>query len=130
MAANREYILLFDRDCGICSALGRWIHAVDVRHRIRLQTIQSSRELLREIPEGQVLDAFHVALPDGDILTGGDAVPAVIEALPMGAGLGRVLRGSDVLMLQVHGFYRFLTRFRERLVCRVDFAATSGGSVH
>jgi len=57
-------------------------------------------------------------------------VPTVIEALPMGAGLGRVLRDSDVLMAQVHGFYRFLTRFRERLVCRVDFAATSGGSAH
>jgi len=130
MAANREYVLLFDRDCGICTAFGRWIHAVDVRHRIRLQTIQSSRELLREIPDGQVLDAFHIVSPDGDILTGGDAVPTVIEALPMGAGLGRVLRDSDVLMAQVHGFYRFLTRFRERLVCRVDFAATSGGSAH
>jgi len=130
MAANREYILLFDRDCGICTAFGRWIHAVDVRHRIRFQTIQSSRELLREIPDGQVLDAFHIVPPNGDILTGGDAVPTVIEALPMGAGLGRVLRGSDVLMAQVHAFYGFLTRFREQLVCRVDFAATSGGSAH
>lgn len=126
--ATREYILLFDRDCGICQAFGRSIHAVDLRRRIRLRTIQSSRELLQGIPDGQVLDAFHIVSPSGRITTGGDAVPTLIEALPMGAGFGRILRGSQDLMSHVHAFYRFLTRFRERLVCRVDFQARSGGS--
>lgn len=128
--ATQEYVLLFDRDCGICSAMSRWIRAVDVQGRIRLRTIQSSRELLREIPDGSILDAFHMVTPDGQVTTGGDAVPTLIEALPMGAGLGRIVRGSRGLMSRVHAFYGFLTRFRDRLVCRVDFAATSEGSVH
>ena len=122
------YVLLYDRDCGICSALGRWIRAADLRGRIRVRTIQSSRGLLRGIPDDRILDAFHIVSPDGRVTTGGDAVPTLIEAMPMGAGLGRILRSSSALMAAVHRFYRILTRFRERLVCRVDFAARSGGS--
>lgn len=127
--ASREYVLLFDRDCGICSAMSRWIRAVDLRRRIHLRPIQSSRNLLREIPESRILDAFHIVAPGGRVTTGGDAVPTLIEALPMGAGLGRILQASPALMSRVRRFYDFLTRFRESLVCPVDLAATSAGSV-
>ncbi|MGI0148839.1 MAG: DCC1-like thiol-disulfide oxidoreductase family protein [Thermoplasmata archaeon] len=127
--ASGEYVLLFDRDCGICSAMSRWIRAVDVRDRIRLRTIQSSRELLHDVPDGIILDAFHMVSPSGQVTTGGDAVPILIEALPMGAGLGRIVRASRSLMPRVHAFYGFLTRFRERLVCRVDLGARSESSV-
>jgi predicted DCC family thiol-disulfide oxidoreductase YuxK len=123
-----EYILLFDRDCGICSALGRWIHAADLRRRIRLRTLQSSWDLLPGLPEDVVFSAFHVISPGGQVATGGDAVPVLIEALPMGAGLGRILRGSHGLMVQVHAFYRFLTRFRAQLVCGMEPRGTWEGS--
>jgi len=142
--ATPEYILLFDRDCGICSAFGRWVHAADLRRRIELRTIQSGRDLLRGVPEDRIFDAFHMITPSGGLATGGDAVPVLIEALPMGAGFGRILRGSGALMSAVHSlyqflrgsgalmsavhsFYQFLTRFRDRLVCRVDARATSAG---
>ena len=123
-----EYILLFDRDCGICSALSRWIHRADLRRRIRLRTLQSSRDLLPGLSDDAILSAFHVISPGGRVATGGDAVPALIEALPMGAGLGRILRGSRGLMVHVHAFYRFLTRFREQLVCEVEPRGTWEGS--
>jgi predicted DCC family thiol-disulfide oxidoreductase YuxK len=124
-----EYILLFDRDSGICSAFSRWIHAADLRRRIRLRTIQSSRDLLWTVPEDRIFDAFHIISPSGSLTTGGDALPILIEALPMGSGFGRILRGSRSLMSGVHAFYRFLTRFREQLVCSVDAAGTSADSV-
>jgi len=123
-----EYILLFDRDCGICSALSRWIGAADFKHRIRLRTIQSSRDLLHAIPDDRIFDAFHIVTPGGQLATGGDAVPILIEALPMGAGFGRILRSSRGLMAQVYAAYGFLTRFREQLVCRVPVAGTSEDS--
>jgi predicted DCC family thiol-disulfide oxidoreductase YuxK len=126
--ASREYVLLFDRDCGLCSAMSRWIRVLDLRRRIRLRTIQSSRDLLRQIPEDRILDAFHVVSPGGRITTGGEAVPTLIEALPMGAGFGRILGMSPTLMSRVHAFYEFLTRFRERLVCHVEPARTWAGS--
>ena len=125
---TRPYVLLFDRDCGICSALSEWIRIADFRRRIEIRTIQSSLALLHDIPEGRALDAFHMVAPEGGVTTGGDAVPTLIEAFPVGAGLGRIVRGSNVLMGGVHALYRFLTRFRDRLVCRVDAGAASAGS--
>jgi len=122
------YVLLYDRDCGICSALSRWIHRVDVRGRIRFESIQSGRGLLAGIPDERMLDAWHIVTPDGHVTTGGDAVPTLVGAFPIGAGLGRLLAGSSGLMRQVHRLYAFLTRFRDRLVCRLDAAPPSAGS--
>ncbi len=122
------YVLLYDRDCGICGAISRWIRAFDWRGRIRLESIQSSRSLLVGIPEDRMLDAFHVVSPDGRVTTGGDAVPTLIGAFPVGAGVERVLRGSSALLGVVHRFYAFLTRFRDRLVCRLEPAGMSAGS--
>src|SRR5256886_16436516 len=97
-----EYILLFDRDCGICSALSRWIGAADFKHRIRLRTIQSPRDLQHAIPDNRIFNAIHIVTPGGQLATGDDAVPTLIEALPMGAGVGRILRSSRVLLRQVY----------------------------
>jgi len=126
--AGPSYVLLYDRDCGICSAVSRWIRVVDVRGRIRFQSIQSGGALLRGVPEERMLDAWHIVTPDGQVRTGGDAVPTLIGAFPIGAGLGRLLRESSVLMRQIHRLYAFLTRFRDRLVCRLDAAPPSVGS--
>lgn len=122
------YLLLYDRDCGICSAVSRWIGALDVRGRIRLRPIQSSQDVLEGIPEDRMLDAFHIVSPSGRVTTGGDAIPTLIGAFPTGGGVERLLRGSSALMATVHRFYRFLTRFRDRLVCRLEPAGTSAGS--
>src|SRR2546430_3578818 len=92
------YILLYDRDCGICSAVSRWIRTLDWRGRIRLQSIQSSRNILVGIPEDRMLDALHVVSPDGHVTTGGDAVPTLIGAFPIGAGGGRGPPGASALM--------------------------------
>src|SRR5437667_11285436 len=89
---NPPYILLYDRDCGICSAVSRWIRALDWRGRIRLQSIQSSRSILVGVSEDRMLDALLVVSPDGRVTAGGDAVPTLIGAFPIGAGLARILR--------------------------------------
>src|SRR6059036_3028307 len=86
------------RDCGICSALSRWIHRVDLRRRIRFESIQSGRALLTGIPEERMLDAWHIVTPDGRVTTGGEAVPTLVGAFPIGAGLEHLLRESSVLM--------------------------------
>src|SRR2546427_726537 len=65
------YVLLYDRDCGICSALSRWIHRVDLPRRIRFESIQAGRalptviheeseRLLSELPLADVLVAVEL----------------------------------------------------------------------
>src|SRR5438128_10865692 len=81
------YVLLYDRDCGICSALSRWIHRVEVRRRIRFEWIQSGRALLTGIPEERMLDAWHICTPDGRVTKGGDAVPTLVGVVHIVEGL-------------------------------------------
>src|SRR2546428_6912823 len=118
--AGPSYVLLYDRDCGICSALSRWIRAVDVRRRIRFESIQSGRGLLKGIPEDRMLDAWHIVAPDGQVTTGGDAVPTLVGAFPIGAGFGRLLAGSSGLMRQVHRLLGVLTPVHHTPPCRPD----------
>lgn len=113
------YVLLYDADCGLCSALGRLVRALDVRRRIRTKSILASRDLLRAVPVEEHLAAFHVISPDGRISSGGDAVPTLIEAVPPFTGLGRLLRHSAGLMALTHRTYGLAARFRDALRCRV-----------
>src|SRR5438876_616514 len=62
--AMPSYVLLYDRDCGICSAFSRWIHIVDVRGRIRFQSIQSGRALLKGVHEESERLFPELPLPD------------------------------------------------------------------
>jgi len=67
--------MLFDRDCGICSAVGRWVSRTRCPPPTSgLKPIQSGNELLAEIPEERRLDAFYVVTPAGQVSMGGDAV--------------------------------------------------------
>src|SRR5207245_10071027 len=81
------YVLLYDRDCGICSALSRWIHRVDLRRRIRFESIQSGRELLTGIPEERMIDACHIVIPDGRVTTVGVVFYTSVIDIPVLAGM-------------------------------------------
>src|SRR2546426_12300813 len=98
---NPPYILLYDRDCGICSAVSRWIRTLDWRGRIRPQSIQSSRNILVWIPEDRMLDALHFVSPDGHVTEGGAAVSTLVGAVPLRAGIepGPLVSTSHLAML-------------------------------
>jgi hypothetical protein len=57
--------------------------------------------------------------PDGRVTSGGDAVPVLVEALPLLAGLGHLLQGSAILSALTRRAYGFGARFRDALMCRV-----------
>lgn len=118
--AQATYWLLYDGECRICAAVARWAKALDLRHRMRIRPIQESDDLLAGLPAGRALSAYHVVAPDGRVTTGGEAVPTMIEAFPMGSGFARLLRGSAALMAFVRRAYRFSTALRDVLICRVD----------
>src|SRR5947209_19443100 len=107
--AGPSYVLLYDGDCGICSALSRWIRAVDIRRRIRFESIQAGRGLLKGIPEDRMLDAWHMVAPNGQVTTGGDAVPTLVGPFPIRAGFRRLRRGSSGPWARVHRLYACLT---------------------
>lgn len=92
-------MVLFDRDCGICTAaaaqLGRW----DRDGRLELVALQSAvsdpRSVVRAVAASHPLhDELHVLDPaTGAVRAGGDAILEVLARLPGGrvpAALGRL----------------------------------------
>ncbi len=85
--------ILFDRDCGICGVTARTLRRWDRNHRFRILAIQDAGRIgdprLLEVVVGYALaDELHVVDPGGRTATGGDAVLAIVDALPA----GRLLR--------------------------------------
>jgi predicted DCC family thiol-disulfide oxidoreductase YuxK len=119
-------VVLFDGDCRLCLAFARLVKALDMRDRIRIRSIQDSKDLLADIPGDDILDAMHVVAPDGRVSTGGDALPSILAALTSGPPLERLLSESPATTAAMHGLYAVLAEFRGHVTCR--FGARSAFS--
>ncbi len=117
MPSGHVYLLLYDGDCRVCTALARGLAFLDVRRRLRARPIQESRGVLRSIPEAAVLDAAHAVAPDGRVTTGADAVPTVVGALLGAPRVESWLRSSRSSMALLTALYAFLVDLRGRLTC-------------
>ncbi|MGQ0797501.1 MAG: DCC1-like thiol-disulfide oxidoreductase family protein [Methanobacteriota archaeon] len=123
--ARAEYRLLYDGTCRICTHVARWVSWLDVRGPVRVQPIQGSRDLVRGIPDAILASAYHIVDPDGRVTSGGDAVPVLLEALPLGRGLGGLVAGSPSLMRFARSAYAIAVRFRGALTCAAPAASAT-----
>ncbi len=117
--------LLFDGDCRICTAAASWARAFDLGGRLRTRPIQDSGELLAALPAADRLGAVHAVAPDGRLLTGPEALPAILAALSAGPGLERLLRSSPPAMSTFARAYAVLAGVRGRLTCGVAAPASA-----
>src|SRR5436190_2529079 len=80
---QRPLTVLYDADCGFC----RWTLALllgfDSELRLLPEPIMSEtgERLLAGLPMDQRLRSAHAVTPDGEVSSGGDAVPVIARAL-------------------------------------------------
>ena len=75
--------LVYDGECGICLAAAARLRGWDREARIALVPFQDAaavRRLGLALPA--VAAAMHLALPDGRVFAGADAVPEMLRLLP------------------------------------------------
>jgi predicted DCC family thiol-disulfide oxidoreductase YuxK len=82
--------VLYDADCGVCAALARWVARVGRDVAVAPIHGPVGAVLLRDLAADDRLAGMHVVDRLGRRLTGGDAVPAVLRALPGGTLLALV----------------------------------------
>jgi predicted DCC family thiol-disulfide oxidoreductase YuxK len=90
--------VLYDRDCGICGLAARSIRRWDRRGRFEIVPLQvassgGDASLVEVAATYALTDELHVLDADLRVAAGGDAVLAIIDALPG----GRVLRPWSAL---------------------------------
>jgi predicted DCC family thiol-disulfide oxidoreductase YuxK len=101
VAAARPLVVLYDRDCGLCTASARLLRGWDRHHRLDLVPLQDvgraadggsaeasagSRSEVAEFVSGRRLaSALHVVDPgSGRVASGGDGVLEIVSRLPGG----------------------------------------------
>ena len=128
MPTEGGYSLLYDGDCRICAAFARAVGFVDIRRRIRVRSIQESRDLLRGIPQDRILDAAHAVSPDGRVSTGAGAMPTLLAGLLGVPRFEAWLRASDASMKALSRFYDVLVALRGHLSCGFADASSAARS--
>jgi len=124
--------LLFDSDCGFCrwavAKLLRW----DRHHMLRPIAIQDAEadRWLGGMDDKERMESWHLATPDGELYSAGEAVAPLMRLLPAGtpvAALAASFPGTTERL------YRWVARHRDQLggalgteACAVDPSAHPG----
>ena len=115
-----ELVVLYDRDCGLCTATARRLRRWDRYGRLELLPLQdadvSDRPTLAETVRGLPLTAaLHVVDErTSDVRAGGDAILAILAAMPGGVA-ARVLRTIPPVRWIVGLGYDAVARNRHRI---------------
>jgi predicted DCC family thiol-disulfide oxidoreductase YuxK len=84
--AGHRWVVLYDRDCGLCkwllAALLRWDRVMRLRP-IALQSPEAA-ELLAELAPAERMASWHLISPTGARRSGGAAVAPLLRLLPHG----------------------------------------------
>lgn len=109
--------MLYDGDCGLCSATARWLERRVGSDRLRTLALDhaTSDERLRGAVGARDLTAsLHVVRPDGSVATGAAAVIAVGRLVP-GWGIAARLMDHRAGRAILEPAYRVVARNRHRI---------------
>jgi predicted DCC family thiol-disulfide oxidoreductase YuxK len=114
-------VLIYDGDCSMCRASALWLMRRALAggaSELELLPCRSTARRSRypHITDEACLTAMQLALPDGRILSGADAVPEILDRIPRWRWLGRVfdLPGARPLARRAYGW---IARNRMKLSC-------------
>ena len=106
--------LLYDADCGFCRWSAAKVIAWDRRAALRLVALQDraqSERLLGAMSEDARMASWHLVI-DGQVRSGGEAVPALLRRLPGGRPLAALAAALKPL---TNLAYRLVARRRSLL---------------
>lgn len=111
--------VLYDPDCGLCSATARMLRRLDGRGALDLVPFDQAerRGLGQDVSRERFHASFH-AVADGATKSGAEAIPYVLERLPGGRAPARVIRASPFLQGVVAGAYDWIARHRGVTGCK------------
>jgi len=127
----KRYILAYDADCGPCTRFKRVIGFLDSYQRINpLPLVKADSEgILDRVPVSRRHRSFHLVGPDGTVLSGAAAIPALVGLLPAGGLPSRLMVSAPGGPRVVRFVYQAFSRLHDSGSCTFRAGAVGGGSV-
>ncbi len=123
-------LYFYDADCGMCTAMMRWVRRIDRRGRVLAIPLQSREAdpYLGDLDGPARAGSMHVVTPGAGRASGGLAVLRLLEAFPCAAGAARLAAGRPETRRAAERLYRILVVVRDGLGGVTSCAGTSGPS--
>jgi predicted DCC family thiol-disulfide oxidoreductase YuxK len=108
------YYLIYDWNCELCVGLMKFLKRLDHKNMIVFLPFDDpfAKELGRNMKEEDLKGNFHFIMPNGRFLSGDEAIPYVIGALPGGKVPQWVLLHFPGKKFLLKAFYRWLLKIR------------------
>lgn len=89
----RRYLLAYDADCGPCTRFKRYVEFLDSYGKLDFTPLIEADEkgFLDRVPTALRHRAFHLISPSGEVLSGAKALPTLVNLLPTGTLLSKVM---------------------------------------
>jgi predicted DCC family thiol-disulfide oxidoreductase YuxK len=116
-----NYVLVYDADCGPCTRFKDAISILDRHKRIDFfPLIEADRiGFLNQIPQSIRFKSFHLISPTGKIRSGENAVIDLIELLPLGHTISKIIVSAPYGIQMIKFIYSKLSRLHDSSSCRV-----------
>lgn len=111
-------VLIYDDGCGLCQRGVAWARRAATPGRLEFVGCRSQERIRRfpQVPEEACMAAMVLALPDGRMLAGADAVPELLRAMKGWRWLSYVFAVPGVGLL-ARPAYRWVAKNRYSLSC-------------
>ena len=116
--AGRQFLLLYDAECGLCQWTQKWVEAHDPAGLVDARPLQTPGLLGRlSIREEDALREIHVISRSGELRVGADAVLWLVSQLPGYRWLA-ILNRSRAVRKIARLTYREIAKRRARQDCQ------------
>lgn len=112
--------MVYDADCGPCRRFKRAVELLDRCHRFAFVSLRDAdaNGNLNAVPPRLRYRSFHLISPDGEVLSGANALPALASMLPSGRVVSKAILSTPG-GLKAAGFaYGVLSRLHDSGSCK------------
>jgi predicted DCC family thiol-disulfide oxidoreductase YuxK len=113
-------VLAYDADCGPCTRFKQIVDFIDAENQVDFISLMEADEtgLLDTIPRSARHTSFHIIFQNGEVLSGSAAIPSLIELLPHGSVISRVITSAPGGLRAISFVYAGFARLHDKGSCR------------
>ena len=117
-----NYVLVYDANCAPCRRFKHIVDNLDVYQSIHFISLIKADEqgLLERIPQSIRFKSFHLLSPNGDILSGPEALLELIRVLPLGHVISKFILLVPGGRQLTKALYFMCSRLHDKGSCHIE----------